>query len=146
MMASNRRPSARNAISELGMLQPQPLSVPIPVDEPTTERPPKVVEPPVAKRKPPSPSVSRASTAAPAVPRVKTEVNLPEEVVTVARGRLRPQHTGQRRTLGAPLLLQAYVQVIHELDLDVDVHGLEPTSLDEAAVRVRDALEAWKNS
>lgn len=152
MMASNRRPSARNAISELGMLQPHPQpqpkkpSVPTPVDEPAPERPLKGAEPPVAKRKPPSRPVSPAPTAAPAMPRVKTEVNLPEDVVTAARGRLRPQHTGHRRTLGAPLLLQAYVQVIHDLDLDVDVHGLEPTSLDETVVRVRDALEAWKNS
>ena len=53
------------------------------------------------------------------------------------------RYTGSARKLGARFMLQGYVRAVDELDLDIDVSGLNPGDEDVVAGRVRQALVDW---
>lgn len=72
---------------------------------------------------------------------VRSELNLPEDLLFRARSLVRPKHTGGRRSLGASFTLQAYVRAVDELIEQIDVNGIHSADdEDEMVERVKDAL------
>lgn len=74
---------------------------------------------------------------------ISSVIPLPEQTMMAAKSLTRPGRTGASRALGVGLILQAYIRAIDELDLDIDVSGLDAGMEDEAVARVRQALDRW---